>query len=339
MIFEGFMDRFTELIQGCRTIAVAGHIRPDGDAIGSCLGTALYLRKQRPGAEVIVFLEDVPEKFLFLPGADTVCNLKKQRAPKTGEENEVKNPVYDLFIALDCGAADRLGLSLPLFEAAKRTICIDHHISNPGYGQTNDIRPDASSTSEVVFEWMDPGALDAEIAVCLYMGIAHDTGVFQFSCTSPRTMEIAGALMACGIPFTEVLDRTFYSRTYLQTQVLGTLLSRAKLYADGCVIVSWVSRDELNRFGIDNAQLDLVVAQLRMTQGTDAAVFIYEQSKGYYRVSMRGNTDRVDLSQIAAAYEGGGHKRAAGCNIRGEIDEIIRGLVTRITLQLDGHQG
>ncbi len=329
------MDLFRDQIAGCETIAIAGHIRPDGDAIGSCLGTALYLKKLMPQASVTVFLEDIPEKFQFLPGTDLVCNLKKQRAPKTKEENEVKNPVYDLFIALDCGAIDRLGLARPLFDAAKKTLCIDHHISNPGYGQTNDIRPDASSASEVVYEWMDADALDADIALCLYMGIAHDTGVFQFSCTSPRTMEIAGALMKHGIPFTEVLDRTFYSRSYLQTQVLGTLLSRAKLYAEGCVIVSWVSREELNRFGIDNAQLDLVVAQLRMTQGTDAAVFIYEQSKGYYRVSMRGNTDRVDLSQIAASYEGGGHKRAAGCNIRGEIDDIIRGLVTRISLQLE----
>ena len=115
--------------------------------------------------------------------------------------------VYDLFICMDCGDKERLGFSTPLFESAKMTACIDHHVSNEAFADYNEIIPDASSTSELVYRLIDKDKISLHCAEALYMGIAHDTGVFQYSCTGRRTMEIAGKLMEKGFDFNELLDQ------------------------------------------------------------------------------------------------------------------------------------
>ena len=150
---------------------IAGHIRPDGDCVGSCMGMYLYIKKNFSNiTRVNVFLEKIPEAMNFIKDSDKIRNDYPEEAP------------YDLFIGLDAGDTGRLGKAETYFAQAGRTICIDHHISNTGYADENYIVPSASSASELVYELIDPEKIDKSIAEALYMGIAHDTGVFQYSC-------------------------------------------------------------------------------------------------------------------------------------------------------------
>ena len=168
-----------DLLKGKRRIALGGHVRPDGDCVGSTMGLYLYLKEQYPDIETDLYLEEVPQAFQIIHHTEEV----KTELPEAG--------AYDLFICLDCGDIKRLGCFSTLFEQAGETACIDHHISNEAFADYNYIVPDASSTSELVFTLLEEEKISRECAEALYMGIAHDTGVFQYSCTSPETMELS----------------------------------------------------------------------------------------------------------------------------------------------------
>ena len=174
-------------IKGAKRIGIAGHIRPDGDCVGSCLGLGLYLRENYPELEAVdIHLESVPEKFRVLEGTETICTSYPEKT-------------YDVFFSLDCGDIGRLGNAAEYLKTAGKVICVDHHISNHGFGDVQFIEPAASSTSELIYLLLDDAELSVSAAKALYMGIAHDTGVFQYSCTSRRTMEIAGKLDGEGL--------------------------------------------------------------------------------------------------------------------------------------------
>ena len=188
------MKSLDELFAGVKTAAIAGHIRPDGDCVGSCLATYNYITTYYPQIEVSLYLQPIPNIFKFMKNADKIisdCTADKE---------------FDLFIAQDCGDVDRLGLSGQYFEVAKSTFCVDHHISNQSFADENYIFPQASSASELVFELIPRERLTKEIAECIYTGIIHDTGVFKHSNTTKETMEIAGKLIAFGIPFGKIID-------------------------------------------------------------------------------------------------------------------------------------
>ena len=178
------MIKLKNELQHAETVIIAGHVRPDGDSTGSCLAVYNYIREQFPGVDVKVYLETVNPNFLFLKGAEEI------RTEYPAEES------CDLFVSLDVSDKERLGKALPYFEGAKRTLCIDHHITNPGFADENLICADASSTSELVYEILDEEKISKETAEALYLGIVHDTGVFQYSNTTEKTMGIAGKLMA-----------------------------------------------------------------------------------------------------------------------------------------------
>ena len=158
----------SEILAEKQTVALGGHIRPDGDCVGSVMGLYLYLQEQYPELQVDVYLENLADRFLFIQDTDKIHS----------EIDDSK--VYDLFICMDCGDKERLGFSTPLFESAKMTACIDHHVSNEAFADYNEIIPDASSTSELVYRLIDKDKISLHCAEALYMGIAHDTGVFQY---------------------------------------------------------------------------------------------------------------------------------------------------------------
>ena len=136
-----------------------------------------------------------------------------------------------------------MGFSAPLFENASETLCVDHHISNRSFGKNNYIKPDASSTCELVFELMEEEEkITREIAECLYLGLVHDTGVFQYSCTSPETMVVASRLMAKGIDYSKIIHDTYYEKTYVQNQILGRALLESVLFMEGKCIVSVIDK-------------------------------------------------------------------------------------------------
>lgn len=310
-----------KMLDGAARVAIGGHVRPDGDCIGSCLGLRQYIKEQYPDIQADVYLEEFRSVFDFLSGADEVMH----EVP-AGE-------AYDLFIALDCGDKERLGFSAVLFDGAEKTFCIDHHISNRAFADENYIFPEASSTSELVYRLIKADGVSRAAAEALYLGIVHDTGVFQYSCTAPGTMEAAADLMRTGIDAPKIIDETFYEKTYEQNRILGKALLDSTLLLDGRSIASVVSREEMDAYGVTAKDLDAVVSQLRITKGVEAAIFLYEVEDGAYKVSLRAKHD-VDVSRIAQKFGGGGHKKAAGVTMNQRPEEIIACITREIAVQL-----
>ena len=241
---------------------------------------------------------------------------------------------FDLFIAQDCGDLGRLGDAAKYFEHAKKTACIDHHISNQSFADENYIFPQASSASELVFELIPRERLTKEIAECIYTGIIHDTGVFQYSCTSEKTMEAAGVLMGMGIDFPKIVDQTFFTKTYERNRIMGLALVKSKLHLDGKCIPSIITAEEMREYNVLPKHLDGIVSQLRVTKDVEAAVFLYQTDEENYKVSTR-SASYVDVAKIAAKYGGGGHVRAAGFSVAGDpekrVNEIIEDIREQIT--------
>ncbi len=317
------MIRLDEELQGVKSVAIAGHIRPDGDCVGSCLGTYNYISAYYQDVEVDVYLEPIPNKFKFMQGADKILTPGDKKMD------------YDLFIVLDCGDANRLGDAISYFEHAKKTLCIDHHVSNQSFADKNYIVPEASSTSELIYNTMDETKVTKDIAECIYTGIVHDTGVFQFSCTSRSTMEIAGKLMESGIDYSKIIDETFYEKTYLQNKIMGQALLKSRFYEKERCIASVITKEEMEEFGVFPKQLDGIVNQLRVTKGAEVAIFLYGLEEGSYKVSTRCKGDEVDLSIIAMKYQGGGHKKAAGFTMDGSdpwtlVEQIVADVMSQI---------
>jgi len=307
-------------LEGKNAVAIAGHVRPDGDCVGSCLATYNYIKTYYPQIKVDLYLEPIPNIFKFLKNADKISY--------TCESDEQ----YDLFIAQDCGDLTRLGAAAKYFESAKTTFCIDHHISNQSFADQNYIFPHSSSTSELVYELIEEEKITKEIAECIYVGMIHDTGVFQYSSTSAKTMNAAGKLMEKGIDFTKIIDETFYTKTYNQNRIMGQALVDAKLYLDKQVIASVIAKKQMEEYEVLPKHLEGIVSQLRVTKDVEVSIFLYETEDGY-KVSMRSN-GKVDVAKIAMEFDGGGHIRAAGVSMEGSAENIIEKLLQEIEKQL-----
>lgn len=298
--------KLDEELQGICSVGISGHIRPDGDCIGSTLAVYSYIKTYYPKIDVHIYLEEIPNIFWFLAGAGDI------------EEYQGDDRAFDLFLVLDCGDEQRLGKHASLFERAKKTICVDHHVSNQAFADKNLVVPDASSTSELVYGILQEDRITPEIAACIYTGIIHDTGVFQYSCTSPSTMEIAGRLMALGIDYPDIVDKTFYEKTFVQNKILGRALLNSRLYEKEKCIASVITKEEMEETGVLPKHLEGIVNQLRITKEADVAIFLYQLDEKEFKVSTRCKSDAVDLSLLAQKYHGGGHRKAAGFSVAGE---------------------
>lgn len=309
------------MLEHAETIAVGGHIRPDGDCVGSCIGLYRYIRDNYSGKEVDVYLEDIPEPFKILEGTGDI------------RHEILEDKVYDLFISLDCGDKDRLGFSAPLFEQAKHTFCVDHHVSNKSFAEENYIVPDASSTSELVFNLTEKEKISKAAAEAFYLGIVHDTGVFQYSCVGPSTFMAAAELLKKGIDAPNLIRDTYYVKTYEQNHILGRALVESILFLNRKCIVSYIRKSTMDFYGVTPKELDGIVSQLRNTKGVHVAVFMYELEPEIYKVSLRSD-DLVDVSAIAQKFGGGGHKKAAGLTMPGTFYQVINRLSAQIESQL-----
>lgn len=316
------MINLDEQLKDVRTVAIAGHVRPDGDAFGSCMGMYLFLKEYYPKIEAHVYLENnFSPAFTFVTCSDEIVTSYPDVDP------------VDLFISLDVSSLDRFGEALKYFEASKRTLVIDHHISNPCFGDVNEIQPDASSTSELVTLLIGKERLNRTIAEPLYMGIVHDTGVFQYSCTSSRTMMVGGWLMDTGINFSRIVEKTFFTKTHAQAHVIGKALSESILMLDGKVIFSVIHKKDMDFYGVGPQDLSAIVSLLREVEGTEVAIFLYQSGSREYKVSLRSN-GKVDVAKIAMFFQGGGHVKAAGCTVSGGVHDVVNNIVAKVEEQL-----
>lgn len=311
------------ILEECRTadrIGIGSHIRPDGDAVGACLGLWQYLGKCLPDAQVKVFLEKPADIFSEIRGYGEIDSDFPEEEP------------FDVFFVLDCNE-ERLGRAEKYFQAAGKRINIDHHVSNKGCGDVNYIKPEIGSTCEVLCDLMDWEKLDRELAMALYIGIIHDTGVFQYSNTTPATMEKGAALIRYGFDFARLIQETFYQKNYIQTQIMGRALMESIRFMDGRCIVSVMEKKTMEFYGAEPKDLDGIVNQLRNIKGISCAIFMYQTAALEYKVSMRSD-EKVNVAEIAAFFGGGGHVRAAGCTMTGTFHECVNNLSLHIEKQL-----
>ena len=262
------MLNLKETLQGVKTAAILGHIRPDGDCIGSCLALYNYIETYFPEIQAKVYLQDFMPEFLMLKNADKI------------EHSVDEDFVYDVCFSLDSADKERHGEFVKYFDTAKKTVGIDHHISNQGFAQEHLILPDASATAEMMYELIGKEQLTKEIAECIYLGMAHDTGVFQYSNASPKTFRAVADLLETGIDASRIVDETFYQKSYVQNQILGKTLQESVLHLDGKVISGVVTRKDMEHYGVTPKALDGIVSQLRYTRGVEVAVFLYELENG-----------------------------------------------------------
>lgn len=327
-----------DYLSEARTVAIFGHVRPDGDCAGSTLGILNYIRDNYPEIKADIFLENFPECYNILRHANEARkNFEPSNSANSSEQEcSSKSPIqqYDLAFLMDTPSFERVGANgEPCIKAAKKTINIDHHISNPlNLCTVNIVEPEASSASEVLFFQLDAQKISKETASCLYLGIVHDTGAFKFSCTGKRTMTAVGDLIEKGVDFTRIINDTYYTRTYKQTLVTGFVMQNSKIGLDGKVIYSYITQEDMNRFGVIPVELSNVIDTIREVGGTEVAIFIYPVN-GKNKISLRSNYV-VDVNAIAHEFGGGGHVRAAGGDTMDAPEIVIEKLLSLIQKQL-----
>lgn len=309
-----------DILSKAETVAIGGHVRPDGDCVGSCLALYNYMIDNGFAAPD-VYLETIPEAYRRVRGWDKVC------------DDFTKNLKYDVFVALDCGDKGRLGGAAAYFDSAKTTICIDHHISEGDFADYSRVCPEASSACEVLYDFFDPDRISLQTADCLYMGMICDTGCFKYSCTSEKTMAIAGRLITIGVNTSRMIDEVFYEKTYRQNRLLGRCLLETHLELDGKCIVCTVTQDLLKEFDADSSDLEGVIDQMRLTRGVETAVLMTQTPQYQWKLSLR-SCDYVDVQKIVKALGGGGHLHAAGATVDGDPGEIMSYIVEKIGEQI-----
>lgn len=314
------MKEFLDKIMTAGKVAIVGHINPDGDCVGSCLGLYNFISDNYNDKQVDVYLQPIPRKFMFLKGAELI-------------KHQPEDIQYDLCISLDCGDRDRHGDFAVVFAGAKTTACLDHHRSNAGFGDYFYLDADASSTCEVLYRHICQGDISLDTAECLYLGMVHDTGVFKYPATSEETMTIAGKLISKGVRTQFIIDETYYKVGYNQNRLTGEALLNSRLYCGGKVIVTCITNEMFERHHTTKEDTDGIVDKLRVTDGVEVAILAYQKGKSLYKFSFR-SIEYVDVSKIAVSYGGGGHIRAAGVDIEGDFEATLKDILKMIEEQL-----
>lgn len=318
------MINLISLCQNAEKIGISGHVRPDGDCVGSTMGLWQFLTKRFPEKRVEVRLEKPADIYDFIPGVSEIVNHDEDM-------------VYDVYFVVD-SVPERIGTAEKYYNAAKMKVNIDHHVTNPGAGHVCYIDAAASSASELVYDLIkeaDPEGIvmDEALAKTLYLGIIQDCGVFGYSNTSPKTLRIAADLISYGFDFPRLIDETFYEKTFLQNKVLGEALNKSVLCLCGRFIYSLLTREDMDRLGAGEHDFEGIVNQLRYTKGVKAAAFLHQTADDSYKVSLRSGGE-VDVAKAAAALGGGGHVRAAGCTLKGTQEDVVKKLIAQIAEQL-----
>ncbi|MEA2517353.1 MAG: bifunctional oligoribonuclease and phosphatase NrnA [Actinomycetota bacterium] len=294
-------DGAVAALRDAEQVAIACHVNPDGDALGSLFAASIGLRHLGKttyptwGATPAA----IPFSYQFLPAIDTLV-----------QPDAV--PEVDVFLAVDCGAGDRLGSVEAAARKAKTVINVDHHPGNDNFGTHNIVVTHVSSAAELVTRLLQDlnVELDKDIATCLYTGLVTDTGRFQYSNSSPDTLRLAADLLALGVPATEIATEVFESSPFGYLKLVGRVLDRAVLFEDVRFVYSWLTLADLAETGVAPDETDKLIDAVRSTRAADVAALFKEQGDGQYRVSMRSKGPSVGA--LARTRGGGGHELAAG---------------------------
>jgi len=299
--------------------AILSHVRPDGDALGSQLALALSLKQL--GKDVRVWNEDgMLEKYSFLARAQSLTK------PPSGPEE------VDVAIALDTAIQNRLGTAFQAIRTAKIWINIDHHPSNPGYGDLVYVDPTAPATGQILFELIKSERLpfDRAIAENLYVAISTDTGSFQYPNTTARTFEIAAELVRAGVDVGRINQQVYENYPRRRVELLRELLRTMRFEGGGRVASFSLSLKTAAELGVLPEDNEGLIDHLRAIRGVIVAVFFEELTDGKVRVSMRSKSEKTDVCAICQKFGGGGHTLAAGARMRGSLAEVEQRILEAI---------
>lgn len=309
---ETEFKRLEDLIAGSQSFFLAGHLNPDGDTIGSMLAIASVLR--RLGKRVRLFSQDpVPENLRFLPHVKSIrSSLTKSR--------------FDAAILLECSTPSRGGNLEPVLKRCRTVVNIDHHKTSELYGGINIVEPHSSSTAEIVYRLFYNMKVNVgrREAACLYTGMVTDTGRFHFPATSPRTLEAASRLLETGFKFSRINDLLYATKSWESLKVLGRALESLEFAAGGRLAVLTLTLSDFKRYGARSEHSENVINYGMMVPGVKAAV-MFREEEGRISVTFRSR-GHLDVSLVAKAFGGGGHRNASGCRIKGSM-ETVRGKV------------
>lgn len=299
------------------------HEKPDGDAFGSVLAGAHLLQKL--GKKFTLVNDDpVPAKFSFFPMSDRFL------LPEDVQET------FDAVISFDCGDRKRLGRSgSKLISEHAHLLNIDHHVTNDRFGTENLVDLDAAATCQIVYKIaMELGVeLDLDTATCIYTGLVTDTGGFRYSNTSEEVLLIAAALLKIGVEPYNIADRVLETLTWPQVLLIRESLGTLQRDADGRLAWINISRETINRVDGTDEDVEGLVNYPRNVQGVEVGICFREAAPGKVKVSMRSKYV-IDVGAIAVEFGGGGHARASGCTVEGELATVSERVLERVRQEL-----
>ncbi len=317
------VGRIVEEIRAHETFCIVGHVRPDGDCVGSQLGLAIALKNA--GKKVTVWNEDpMPDKLKFLDPD------KMFERPKRGEE-------FDCVIATDCASFERLGKAGAFADKRKRILNIDHHLSNTRYGDINWISAREASTGELIFKLLKAGSwpITPQIADCLFTAVSTDTGSFQYASTKPLTYHTAAELVKRGANIAKICDEVYQSHPLSRVRLLKHLYNKFRLTHNDQIAYLWLKKKDFSRAGAETEESEGLIDHLRDMKPVEIACIFEELEPELTRISLRSKNAHVNVNEIAALFGGGGHKAAAGARIPGKPLSIQRRVVAAIKKALD----
>ncbi len=312
------------------TFLITSATKPDGDSISAQLALRRLIRDYRGDVRVDIVNEvPAPQRYHFLPG---IGEMKTMTTPGLLER-------YDVGITVDC-SPERIGSVRPLYDRSGTRVTIDHHkVRTEGGAEINLVIPTASSTAEVIFGFVQDQAwrtrLDADLAAVLYTGIIFDTGGFAYKLTTPETHRIAARLLETGFDFPRVAERVLLVRSYPARMLTARILSTLRREAGGSIVANVVTQALMDEVGANAEDLEGLVEQLIFTEGAEVAVLAIELADRDFKFSLRSR-GRIDVAALARGLEprGGGHDRAAGCNLEGSADEVLELVIGRVAAGL-----
>ena len=317
------IERILEAIRRSDTFCVVGHVRPDGDCIGSQLGLTLALRNL--GKQAVCWNQDImPQKYRFLDRDGTF------HQPSRGMK-------FDCVIATDCASFERLGSVGPFVARRKPLINIDHHESNTRYGDLNWVSPRDPSTGELIYRLLKAARwpVTKPIADCLFAAVSTDTGSFQYANTRPGTLHVAGELLSHGADLARICDEVYQSYPLSRVRLLNNVYSRFRLTHNDQIAWFWLKKADFTRTGADSADSEGLIDHIRAIEPVVIACVFEELEPGLTRVSLRSKTNKVNVNEIAALFSGGGHAAAAGARIPGKPASVQRRVLSAVKKALN----
>ena len=313
------LKKIADIIKKNKTFILSTHVNPDPDALCSELAMAVYLKSLNKKVYVINE-EAIPKRFSFLPCSRLIKPLPKKKSIQ-----------YDVAIVVDCGDLKRIGKVQQLLKPEKKIINIDHHITNDSFGDVNFIQPEASSTAEMIFNFFKEVKyrLNREVSILLYLGIMTDTGSFRYDNTTPNTHRAISELMRFKFSVSELYKKLYEQVPFNDMKVFTKIVSNLELLYHGQVVCVELRKSLVDKFSEEFDLREKIFTFLRSIKGVEALIILTEESRSLTRVNFRSQ-GKVNVAKLAHSFNGGGHKKASGCTIEGNLKKAKKQILNQL---------